>query len=238
MSRALPPQPHLDVLRKQARQLLRGYRCGDVEAFGRIRTYLPQLRQASDVAIVEQKLSLQSAQCVLAREYGFFTWAELSRAVDIMRQARPAMLREADDCVGRGQPLHVLVPEGVADEVWGWLTERCGHERVLRLFRDPSRTPYATLTAALSRASVVVGCPSVIAFAAMYERLGQTFGGSLAVIGLLAAARAFVNVPFSDEHSPLVISGPDGDTGGARDLASMYLTALYPLYGSMADHRY
>jgi hypothetical protein len=131
----------------------------------------------------------------------------------------------------------VLVPEHVADEVWGWLAEHCGRERALRVFRD-SRTPYDTLTATVAQAPIVVGCPHALAFAVMYERLGQPYAGSLGVIALLAAARAFVNVPFSDERSPLVISGPDGDTGGARDLASMYLTAFYPLYGSMADHRY
>ncbi|MFA6110373.1 MAG: hypothetical protein WDA75_16525 [Candidatus Latescibacterota bacterium] len=237
MSRALPPNPHLDVLRKQARQLFRAYRDGDAEAFGRIRAYIPELRQASDAAIVQQKLSLQSAQCVLAREYGFYNWAELSKAVGIMRQAGPAMLQEADDCLGRGQPIHVLVPEHVADEVWGWLAGHCGSERVLRIFRD-SRTPYDTLTAALTKAAVVVGCPHAVAFAVIYERLGQPYAGNLGVIELVAIARAFVNVPFSDERSPLVISAPEGDTDVMRDLASMYLTAFYPLYGSMADHRY
>ncbi|MEW6754286.1 MAG: hypothetical protein AB1505_25380 [Candidatus Latescibacterota bacterium] len=239
MSRALPPRPHLDSLRKQARQLCRGLQAADPEALRRIRDSMPQLRRASDAEIAAQGLSLQSAQCVLAREYGFANWAELCRAVDILRQAGPAMVQETDEALARGQSLHVLVPERVAAEAHERLAAHCGGDRVLRIERwveHGGRIPRDALLAALAPAPVVVSPPNALAFEIMYERL-EAPAGPHPLAGLLGQCRAFVNVPAGDERTPLIISGPDGK-GGARDLISMYLTEFYGLYGSMADHRY
>jgi hypothetical protein len=89
----------------------------------------------------------------------------------------------------------------------------------------------------MSTASVVVSSPQTLAFLTMYERLNKS-EGPLALVKLLAKAHVFVNEPLQNEQSPLVISGPDMETGGSRDLISMDLVDLYSLYGSMTDYRY
>jgi hypothetical protein len=235
MPTPLPPKPHLDHLRKQARRLLCACRSGDPEALRRLRAHLTQLRQTADTA--PQEVTLQSAQCVLAREYGFPNWSELTRAVEIIRQAGAAMLGEIDGALERGQSLHVLIAKHVAGETRQRLARHCGQDRVLLLEDAPPYYDNEVLVAALARAQVVVSDPSRLGFAVMYERL-QVPEGPRPLAGLLGAARAFVNAPAGDERTPLVISGPDGESGGARDLISMYLGELYGLYVSMADYRY
>ena len=72
----------------------------------------------------------------------------------------------------------------------------------------------------------------------MYERLEKP-EGPLGFEELLSKAHAFVNQALQDGIlTPLIISGPDEETGRSRDLISMYLTEFYALYGSLADYRY
>lgn len=63
--------PNIDNLRKQAKALLRAWRRGDPDAQDRIAAFFPSA----------PRLGLQSAQLVLAREYGFRSWAVLTRFV-------------------------------------------------------------------------------------------------------------------------------------------------------------
>ena len=60
----LPARPHLDQLRHQARDLLRAARAGDASAARRIQA-------------VSARLTLAAAQLVVARDYGFPSWARL-----------------------------------------------------------------------------------------------------------------------------------------------------------------
>lgn len=70
----LPPQPHLDHLRRQARDLLRAWRAGDAAALARAAAYrLPE------------PLRLAGAQLVIAREHGFDSWPRLVEAVEQQR---------------------------------------------------------------------------------------------------------------------------------------------------------
>ena len=86
MSRALPRKPHIDSLKKQARQLLQAAR--PVRKASGIRTYMPHLGSLSDEAMLQSPFTLQQAQCVLSREYGFGNWSELVRAVEL--SAKPS----------------------------------------------------------------------------------------------------------------------------------------------------
>jgi hypothetical protein len=70
-SSRLPARPSLEQLRKQAKDLLRLALAGDDAALTRVRTVLQN----------PGELSLGRAQFVLAREYGFDTWAVLVRHV-------------------------------------------------------------------------------------------------------------------------------------------------------------
>jgi len=67
----LPARPSLEQLRKQAKHLLREFRAGDASASSRVRAVLPRVIDSASA------LALADAQFVLAREYGFQSWAAL-----------------------------------------------------------------------------------------------------------------------------------------------------------------
>ena len=70
--RDLPARPSLDSLRKQAKKLARDAAAGNVEAIARVHAQLP--RRALP-------LSNRDAQLVIAREYGFAGWQDLTAEV-------------------------------------------------------------------------------------------------------------------------------------------------------------
>ncbi|HEX2168248.1 MAG TPA: hypothetical protein VHG09_13525, partial [Longimicrobiales bacterium] len=65
--RNLPPHPSLEQQKKLAKELLRAWRDGDPAAHDRISRRLPD----------KSRITLADAQFVIAREYGFSSWAEL-----------------------------------------------------------------------------------------------------------------------------------------------------------------
>jgi ankyrin repeat protein len=66
-SRDLPARPHLDHLRNEAKALQKAFDAGDADAVRRVR----------DAIGAKAALKLTDAQRVIAREYGFPTWAQL-----------------------------------------------------------------------------------------------------------------------------------------------------------------
>lgn len=79
-SRRLPARPSLEHLRKQAKDLLARFREGDAAAQERFRAVSPRLAEPRGSG----EAPLAAAQFVLAREYGFVSWAELARHVDTL----------------------------------------------------------------------------------------------------------------------------------------------------------
>lgn len=75
MSKDLGPRPNLIHLRKQAKDLLAACRHSDGDAIERVKRELPWLG--------EQPPALHDAQSVVAREYGFTSWAQLVRHVQV-----------------------------------------------------------------------------------------------------------------------------------------------------------
>src|SRR5881296_674336 len=71
-SKSLPARPSLESLRKQAKKLARDIAAGDAGAIARARVQLPD---------VDLPLSQRSAQLVLAREYGYAGWQDLTAEV-------------------------------------------------------------------------------------------------------------------------------------------------------------
>src|SRR5439155_20836525 len=71
-SRSLPDRPSLESLRKQAKKLARDIAAGDAAAIARARVHLPQ---------VDLPLTQRNAQLVIAREYGFAGWQDLTAEV-------------------------------------------------------------------------------------------------------------------------------------------------------------
>src|SRR6266513_5284266 len=71
-SKSLPARPSLESLRKQAKKLARDIAAGDAAAIARARVHLPH---------VELPLTQRNAQLVIAREYGFAGWQDLTAEV-------------------------------------------------------------------------------------------------------------------------------------------------------------
>ena len=70
-ARELPARPHLDHLKHEAKALYKAWQVDDPVALQRVHDAIGDTH--------ERKLSL--AQRVIAREYGFHTWAELRARV-------------------------------------------------------------------------------------------------------------------------------------------------------------
>jgi len=80
VSRGLPAQPHLDVPKQQARNLLQQCKTKSADAPDRVRRRHPKFNKASDDDI-SSRLKLSDAQLVIAREYGFSSWAQLKERI-------------------------------------------------------------------------------------------------------------------------------------------------------------
>jgi hypothetical protein len=68
-SKSLPARPSLESLRKQAKKLARDIAAGDAGAIARARVHLPH---------VDPPLTQRNAQLVIAREYGYAGWQDLT----------------------------------------------------------------------------------------------------------------------------------------------------------------
>ena len=98
VSRGLPERPHLDVPKREARELLDDWRKRDPDALERIRGRHPRFRDADDPAAPGAAFRLSDAQLVIAREYGFTNWAQLKQRIDSNSSARAlALAIRADD---------------------------------------------------------------------------------------------------------------------------------------------
>lgn len=86
-ARQLPSRPSLEQLKNQAKDLLKAHRSGDSDACARIQASFPRLSSASPSDILRADFSLQDAQLVLAREYGFEGWPRLKSHVESLRDA-------------------------------------------------------------------------------------------------------------------------------------------------------
>jgi Ankyrin repeat len=98
VSRGLPEHPHLDVPKREARELLQQWCNGERDAFERIRSRHPKFAKADDSALAAGPFRLSDAQLVIAREYGLRNWTVLKQRLEAnsVVQALHAAIR-ADD---------------------------------------------------------------------------------------------------------------------------------------------
>lgn len=73
-TRILPTNPHLEQLRKQAKDLLRSYLSGDPAVIAEVQRF--------EQGKILKQLTLVDAQRVLARMYGFASWNQLKQHVE------------------------------------------------------------------------------------------------------------------------------------------------------------
>jgi hypothetical protein len=80
--RRLPPNPSLNHLRYQAKDLLKGHAARDLAVAQRLREFHPRFTRFADAEIFDAQLSLSGAQLAIAREYGFPSWARLKKHIE------------------------------------------------------------------------------------------------------------------------------------------------------------
>jgi hypothetical protein len=114
MRRELPNHPHIDHLKKQAKDLLDAHKRGETDALERIVTHLPAFARLTTEQARAAPFALHDAQSAIARECGFASWNELRAEVE--RRAS----RAVPDSILRaiaGRPLPPDVRAGLV-EVW------------------------------------------------------------------------------------------------------------------------
>jgi Lon protease-like protein len=79
MRKELPARPNVEHLKSQAKDLRDAYRRQDPEARRRVHQCLPAAQQQGEPP---SDIALHDAQSVVAREYGFKSWAELKEHVE------------------------------------------------------------------------------------------------------------------------------------------------------------
>ena len=116
VSRGLPDRPHLDVPKREARELLAEWRKGDADARERIRHRHPRFQGADDSALATTPFRLSDAQLVIAREYGFAHWTELKQRIETNALAHALIAaigaddRDAAVRIVRAEPRLLHVP--------------------------------------------------------------------------------------------------------------------------------
>jgi ankyrin repeat protein len=76
MKKSLPPQPSLTQLKHHAKDLLKEFRAGTLQALARFYEHHPHSKPSAT--------TLSDAQLVIAREYGFASWPKLKQHVDLL----------------------------------------------------------------------------------------------------------------------------------------------------------
>jgi ankyrin repeat protein len=122
-TRRLPPQPNLQQLRKQAKDLLERYRSGDSAAIAEVEEF-ERNRDPSAFA-------LHDAQRVLARAYGFESWTKLKAFVDGVNVTSLAKAVNAGN-ITRVRSMLTSRPELIHMDMAGNDEHRALHYAVLR----------------------------------------------------------------------------------------------------------
>ena len=81
MPEQLPPNPSIYNLKKQAKQLLKDLKAGSTEACDRIRAAMPRWQNITDNIVLQAEVPLRDAQQVIAREYNFSSWQQMTTEV-------------------------------------------------------------------------------------------------------------------------------------------------------------
>jgi Ankyrin repeats (3 copies) len=90
--KTLPPHPNLQQYKKQAKDLLAGWRSAEAEAVQRVGRFHPRFgtlrgSESQPEAQSQPAFVLADAQLVLAREHGFESWPRLARHIQMLRRA-------------------------------------------------------------------------------------------------------------------------------------------------------
>jgi DNA-binding NtrC family response regulator len=124
-TRQLPPKSNLRQLKSQAKDLRKAAVSRDAAALTRIRSSHPRHESSTEDELAG--LSLQDAQLVVAREYGFDSWPRLTEAVDVLPVATSFAQRLKDSIIGSSlETIRVQLARAVETGVPALLTGERG----------------------------------------------------------------------------------------------------------------
>ena len=97
----LPAHPSLAQYFKQAKDLVKLWKCGDAATGERVRTFHPRFRNADSASA---NFTLADAQLTIAREHGFESWPKFSKHVAALARANSPVSRFelAADAIAEG----------------------------------------------------------------------------------------------------------------------------------------
>jgi hypothetical protein len=122
--RRLPPNPNLDHLKYQAKDLLRDRAARNLGTAQRLREFHPRFARATDSEIFDAHLKLSDAQLAIARESGFPSWARLKRHIEkptLTDQLNLPHHERIEDAVFRRAV--DLIDAGAANGLRAWLRQ-------------------------------------------------------------------------------------------------------------------
>ena len=158
-TRRLPRHPSLEQLRKQAKDLLEGYRGGQAAAVAEVQ----QFERHPDAAA----FALHDAQRVLARAYGYESWARLKAFVDGANVARLAEAVRSGD-VSKARALLRARPELATMDMADDNEHQALHYAVLR--RDRAMVRLLMAAGADARKGIYPHRDATTAFALARDR--------------------------------------------------------------------
>ena len=80
--KSLPANPNLEFLKKEAKALRTLHKQGDVACCEQIRLHDTAFSHKSDAEILAERFSINDAQRIIAREYGYTSWATLKEYIE------------------------------------------------------------------------------------------------------------------------------------------------------------
>src|SRR5579859_1432094 len=83
-TKPLPLRPNLEQYKKQAKDLLKGFRSSQPDAVQRARNFHPRFAQGSGSPLGPAKFLLADAQLVIAREHGFESWPKFVQRIEVI----------------------------------------------------------------------------------------------------------------------------------------------------------
>ncbi len=80
--KSLPKNPDIEFLKKEAKALRALHRQGDASCCARLRQNDMSFKTRTDTEILSEKFSINDAQRIIAREYGYSSWATLKHYIE------------------------------------------------------------------------------------------------------------------------------------------------------------
>jgi ankyrin repeat protein len=78
-AKELPARPSLDQYKKQAKELVKGFKSGDTDSRLRVKQSHPHAGKLLGSDVLKAKFTLADAQVIIAREHGFESWPKFAR---------------------------------------------------------------------------------------------------------------------------------------------------------------